>query len=143
MYMEEKKYQGITVKFEPQWVRVVTDDALTGYLEQKSRRDAERLAEWILKQYQMLQGYPLKIDRDSLAVEILIHAYMDTISEELEENAEQSEIPVTVKRLLEKLCGKVQRHTDVIDCGEKEVDSNRLVFDGLSMFHESIYRLLE
>ena len=143
MYMEEKKYQGITVKFEPQWVRVVTDDALTGYLEQKSRRDAERLAEWILKQYQMLQGYPLKIHRDSLAVEILIHAYMDTISEELEENAEQSEIPVTVKRLLEKLCGKVQRHTDVIDCGEKEVDSNRLVFDGLSMFHESIYRLLE
>ena len=72
--MEEKKYQGITVKFEPQWVRVVTDDALTGYLEQKSRRDAERLAEWILKQYQMLLGYPLKIDRDSLAVEILIHA---------------------------------------------------------------------
>ena len=107
--MEEKKYQGITVKFEPQWVRVVTDDALTGYLEQKSRRDAERLAEWILKQYQMLLGYPLKIDRDSLAVEILIHAYMDTISEKLEENAEQSEIPVTVKRLLEKLCGKVQR----------------------------------
>ena len=84
-----------------------------------------------------------KSDRDSLAVEILIHAYMDTISEKLEENAEQSEIPVTVKRLLEKLCGKVQRHTDVIDCGEKEVDSNRLVFDGLSMFHESIYRLLE
>ena len=96
-----------------------------------------------MKQYQMLLGYPLKIDRDSLAVEILIHAYMDTISEKLEENAEQSEIPVTVKRLLEKLCGKVQRHTDVIDCGEKEVDSNRRVFDGPSMFHESIYRLLE
>ena len=39
--MEEKKYQGITVKFEPQWVRVVTDDALTGYLEQKSRRNPD------------------------------------------------------------------------------------------------------
>lgn len=141
--MQEKKYHGITVKFEPGWVRVVTDDALTGYLDQKSCRDAEHLADWILAKYRELLGYPLRIDRDSLAVEILIHAYMDTISERLEERAVQSEIPVAAKRLLKSICDKVQKHTDIIDCGEKEEDGNRLIFDGLSAFHETIYRLLE
>ncbi len=141
--MEEKKYQGITVKFEPGWVRVVTDEALTGYLDQKSSKDAEHLADWILAEYQNLLGYALKIDRDSLAVEILIHTYMDTISERLEDHAIQSEIPGAAKRLLKSICDRVQKHTDIIDCGEKEKDGNRLIFDGLSAFHETIYRILE
>lgn len=141
--MQEKKYQGITVKFEMGWVRVVTDDCLIGYLERKGRKDAEHLADWILAEYRNLLGCPLKIKRDSLAVEILIHAYMDTISERLEDHALQREIPGTVKRLLKGICDKVQKHTDIIDCGEKEVDSNRLIFDGLVPFHETIYQLLE
>lgn len=141
--MEEKKYRGITVRFEPGWVRVLTDEALTGYLEQEGRKDAEHLAEWILEEYRKLLGYPLKIDRDSLAVEILIHACLDTISERLEDHTIQSELPGAAKRLLKGICGKIQKHTDIIDCGEKEVDNNRLVFDGLAAFHEAIYQLLE
>lgn len=141
--MYEKNYQGITVKFETGWVRVVTDDCLINYLEREGKKDAEQLADWILAEYRNLLGCSLKIRRDSLAVEILIHAYMDTISERLEDHAQRSEIPGTVKRLLKGVCDKMQKHTDVIDCGEKEVDSNRLIFDGLAPFHETIYQLLE
>ena len=74
--MEEKKYQGITVKFEPQWVRVVTDDALTGYLEQKSRRDAERLAEWIQETFPRKKR--LRKDAGAHAWRIAIQRYLES-----------------------------------------------------------------
>jgi len=52
----------------------------------------------------------LEIGRDSMAVEILIHVYVD--------------------KLLKKV-------------GEREVDSNRIVFDELVPFKGVIFRLLE
>lgn len=139
--MEERKYQRITVRMEEGWVHIVTDEALLDFLERENKRDALCLAEWIRKEYEGVMGRKLKIDRDSLAVEILIHAYMDKIADTLEEQAE--EIPQPVRGALEKVCDSVQRHTEVIDCGERSVDSNRLIFDGLSAFHELIYRILE
>lgn len=51
-------------------------------------------------------------------------------------------LPNPVKEKLVKLLTEVCRHTDVIDCGEKPADTNRVLWDALEPFHEIIYGIL-
>lgn len=36
----------------------------------------------------------------------------------------------------------VLAHTEIIDCGESDVDNNRWIWDGLAVFKEIIYTAL-
>ena len=140
--MIERYYKEIRVEFERQKVHIYARKPLYDFLEQKSKKDALVLSEYILRDYKKLYGRELKISRDSMAVEILIHVYVDKVLKRIEakEHAREQE---GIHRKLAQICEGLQVHTGIIDCGEKEVDSNRIVFDGLVPFKGMIFKLLE
>ena len=102
--------------------------------------DSLILSNYILGTYYDMFHKILQISLHSLAVEILIHAYMDKLCICIT-NSET--IPFEgLDKLLKQLCQMIGSRTEVIDCGEKELDHNRFVFDGLEKFHGVIYKLL-
>lgn len=84
----------------------------------------------------------MEIGRDSMAVEILIHVYVDKLLKKVGER-EQSKDQEGIHGKLAQICSQLQVHTGIIDCGERGVDSNQIVFDGLVPFKGVIFRLLE
>ena len=119
----KEKFYGITVTYELKAVHIVCDDALEKFLKNGKRKAAFKLAGMILHEYENQFKSKLKIKRHSLSVEIYDHFLLYKIS---------------IK--IEKLIGKTRptqwllRHMDIIDCGEKEVDNNRFLWDMLSLY---------
>lgn len=60
-------------------VHIKTDAALVEYLGEAGN-GARALAEEILREYEKRAGKPLDIGLDSLAIEILIHTFLDTFA---------------------------------------------------------------
>lgn len=134
-----KEYKGISISFEDRVVRIKCDEVLMNYLARPGN-DALILSEYILGTYYDMYHKILQISQNSLAVEILIHAYVDKLCLCIQ-NAET--IPFEgLDKTLKQLCQIIGSRTEIIDCGEKEVDHNRFVFDGLEKFHGVIYKLL-
>ena len=72
-------------------------------------------------------------------MEILIHAYLDVVFRRIDLIAEKLGKP---GRQLKKTLRFLEDATEVIDCGEREVDSNRFVFDDLVPFRRILYLIL-
>lgn len=134
-----KEYKGISISFEDRVVRIKCDEVLMNYLAQPGN-DAVILSKYILETYYDMFHKILNISQHSLAVEILIHAYIDKLCEVIECN---NVIPIEgLNQALIQASRAIEKRTEIIDCGEREVDSNRFVFDGLEKFHGVIYKLL-
>ena len=71
---EKNLFHEISIHYQPQLVQIVCDQNLKDYLREKGNGSLQ-LADYILKEYQNCQHTPLKISRDSLAIEILAHTY--------------------------------------------------------------------
>ena len=130
--MIERYYKEIRVEFERQKVHIYARKPVYDFLEQKSKKDALVLSEYILREYKKLYGRELKISRDSLAIEILGHVYLDHFAD-LAKMLKSSPL----KALLQEM----KSRTEVIDCGERSVDSNRYVWDDLEPYKKTIYVL--
>ena len=136
---ENRTFHGISILIDEHWVRVKTNQALFEYLEQQGKKDASLLASYLKAEYESLYATPLDISSDSLAIEILIHAYIDKLVNLLQ----ASQLPEVLHNALEPLLSRIEASTAVIDCGEKSVDNNRFVFDGLEPFAPLIISLLD
>ncbi len=125
---KETIFEGVTVSYEPQVIRINTDHALMDFLAQRGS-GSRALARHILARYEALLGRPMEITERSMATEILIHAYLDAIFLRAKR---------TGSRLgragggLRAWGERMEVHTAVIDIGERAVDGNRRIFDGLS-----------
>lgn len=140
--MNEKEiFEGITILYTEKLVQITTDTYLIQYLNKKGKKDASTLATHILNKYKELMKTPLKISKDSLAVEILIHVYFEQLADILQSSSPL--VPKELKQKLNPLLSKIKSHTEIIDCGEKSVDSNRHIFDSLAPFVGIITFFLE
>ncbi len=128
----KKEYHNISVAYEEKIVRIKNNSALTDFLDDPKTKGSLMLADHILKTYSQMFGYPLKISRDSLAIEILGHVYLDHFAD-LAKMLKSSPL----KALLQEM----KSRTEVIDCGERSVDSNRYVWDDLEPYKKTIYAL--
>jgi hypothetical protein len=137
--MWDTGFHDISIELQEHWARIATDDALMNFLAQPGNGSVE-LANYILQRYQEAFQKPLAISEMSLAVEILIHAYVDLISKSAGEI--QKALPKHVSKAILNFAEKLHERTAVIDCGEKSVDNNRFVFDGLAPFHPIIFSVL-
>lgn len=135
----ERSEQGVSVGYEEKVVRIRTDQALMDYLGLPGNGSLP-LAEQILARYQELFGKPLAISAPSLAVELLIHAYIDEFARKQE--ALSAHLPGSLGEPLAKLGRSLHRHTEIIDSGEESVDTNRWVFDRLAPYCGLICRIL-
>ncbi|WBY64598.1 MAG: hypothetical protein ACFWUD_08195 [Thermocaproicibacter melissae] len=137
--MLDTGFHNISIELQEHWARITTDEALMDFLAQPGNGSVE-LANYILQRYQEAFQKPLAISEMSLAVEILIHAYVDLISKSAGEI--QKALPKHVSKAILNFAEKLHERTAVIDCGEKSVDNNRFVFDGLAPFHPIIFSVL-
>lgn len=134
-----QEFKGISIRYQKQLVQIKTDECLMKFLAGKGNGSLE-LAEHILKTYRMKLGKNLNISKESLSIEILIHAYLDFYSRGIKKMS----VMISPK-VLEKLIvcmEKLEGHTEIIDSGAKKVDSNRVVFDSLVPFADVIYLML-
>ena len=129
----------ISIHYQPQLVQIVCDQNLKDYLREKGNGSLQ-LADYILKEYQNCQHTPLKISRDSLAIEILAHTYVDSFSQAVSDA--EPLLPLSLRQALKQLIHSIRSHTEIIDCGETEVDSNRWIWDKLAPYKSIIYGAL-
>ena len=100
------------------------------YLEEPGNGAVE-LSAHILKEHKKRQKSELKISKDSLAIEILAHTYADIFSETV--SSAELHLPAALSKAVLKLMKQVHAHTEIIDCGESDVDNNRWIWDGLTV----------
>ena len=144
MYLRAKEEwtrtaEGVWVRYGDRAVHIKTDAALVEYLGEAGN-GARALAEEILREYEKRAGKPLDIGVDSLAIEILIHTFLDTFAGRALHLAEK--LPGPLAEPLSALLEGLEDRTEIIDCGEREVDGNRWVFDRLAPFHGLFYEIL-
>lgn len=124
----------IEVALEDQLIHVYSNAELWQYLDGKAGSRFELLAKTIKSDYEEEFGKPLDISDDSLIVEILVHVYCDYLGLSFNRIVRIKWIQNLVKKLLKR--------AEVIDCGEKSIDSNRWVWDLLAGSKALFIRML-
>lgn len=101
------------------------------------------IAEYVLK----ISGTPSKrtgYPKDSIAIEILAHVYSDRLGTLI--MGLESKIPNKEKNplllLSEGYLKELRKHTEVIDIGERSIDSNRKIWDGFVPYKQLIFGIL-
>ncbi len=138
--MLDKKFHGIKINFEDHWANVTSDKKLMDVLSTPGNGSVA-LATYILDRYYAVNHKLLEIPKMSLAVEILVHAYLDVLSQNTEKI--QSVLPQEASKPIIQLIEEVHEKAAVINCGEASVDHNRLMFNDLAPFHSLICTALE
>ncbi|MBZ4189654.1 hypothetical protein [Niabella beijingensis] len=121
---------GVTVDIELHAVHIHNDEALWQLLRRDPERHTELLAEEILRAYEAQYHRKLEIAPDSFVVEIWGHIYIEQFAGYIAR--------LTDLKLVRKLLYPVQKYCAVIDCGEKEHDTNRWFWDLLAPFKATI-----
>lgn len=100
----------------------------------KKKHAPFKLAQYLKQQHTNQFHTVLNISDKSLTIEIIGHVYIGNFADTLKEIPRIPKIaPIIVKKAY-----KITDHTDIIDCGEKEVDSNRWVWDKLAVLYDTI-----
>lgn len=111
-------------------VHMDTDDELKQYLR-SSGRALNNIEREVREKFKEQYRRDIKIKGSSLRTEILVHVYADTVFQTLLKLNEK--LPGPVSSRLAKPLKRLRRATEVVDIGERFSDSNRFVFDWLSM----------
>ena len=133
-------FEGISIKCEDKIVRIKCSGQLKSYLAEPGN-GSRKLADYILKYYEISLGKKLNIGLHSLAIEILAHVYAHTFCLAMEKL--KGTIPSSLYSEVHQILDGLRRHAEIIDCGERDGDSNRFIWDGLEPFHTIIYSLLK
>jgi hypothetical protein len=97
-------------------------------------------AEYILHKYQTLFGKNLEISVNSLAIEILIHTYIDKFAQRSKHLTRI--LPAHIAQPFLRFLEITHEKTSAIDCGERPMDHNRFLFNDLAPFHSVIFAAL-
>ncbi len=95
-------FEDITIKYSSKLVQITCDETLKDYLDEKGN-GALKLSGYILEEYKKCQGKPLKISKDSLAIEILAHTYIDSFSQAI--SAADKVLPAALPWAIRKTYG--------------------------------------
>lgn len=127
-------FYNVSILCTDKFVRIKNDKSLVDFLNDPKTEGASLISEYAHELYEKEMGKPLKITKDSLAIEILGHVYADKFAKVAEK--------LGIKQL-KVVAAKIKEHTDIIDCGERDVDSNRVVWDDLEKagLKRVIYRI--
>lgn len=124
----------IKVGLEPHIIQVYSNAALWHYLSVDRTTRFELLVTTIKADYANEFGQALAITNNSLIVEILVHVYCDYLGLSLNRVVKIKWLQTLVKKLLKR--------AQVVDCGERAVDSNRWVWDLLARYQSLFIKLL-
>lgn len=136
METEVYRYAGcqVAVLFENRSVHITNDKELWALLSEDMESRIPVFAAWIRAQYERLQGRKLDITADSLVMEICGHVYFDYYVQVIKEV-----VPI---ELFGDLLDRVNKASEIIDCGEAELDNNRRLWDALAPHKDFILKML-
>ncbi|MXV52636.1 hypothetical protein GS399_16805 [Pedobacter sp. HMF7647] len=115
----------VQVEFEERLVHILSNASLHHVIEHNMAGHTEMLYEYIQADYNKYFGRDLDISYQSFAVELWGHMYAEEFTLFVQRNLSDIE-------LVNKIANFVVNRTGVIDCGEREIDSNRIFWDLLS-----------
>lgn len=124
----------IKIDYEPALIRVYSNAALWKFLQNDKQARFALLVKNIKEHYEKKFNKPLNIENDSLIVEILIHIYCDYIGLLV--------CNVIKIKWIQYLLMKLIKRAEVVDCGEKQVDSNRWLWDFLARYQSAFIKIL-
>lgn len=126
----EKTYElsGYTIRvhFSDGIVRIEENDALKGFLSKDMEARSTALVNSIKTDYSLFFKKELKVQNNSMLIEIWGHALASKFAEKLETNFHS--------RFVRNFATKVASRSDCIDSGELAKDPNRLLWDFLAVF---------
>lgn len=123
-------FTGIKILLEPGLIKVDSNSALWGYLIGKDHQKISFLVWEIKRRYKERYGQALNIRDSSLLVEILVHIYCHNLGLRI--------LPHLKPDLFRKFLKKLIERAKVVDCGEKNRDTNRWFWDLLAPFKSVI-----
>ncbi|MDZ5606941.1 hypothetical protein U2I54_07440 [Bacillus pseudomycoides] len=127
-FMEEE----LSILIRERSLHIENTDSLHRILKKKHTH--LKLAQYLKQEHTNQYGTILNISDQSLAIEIIGHVYIGNFADILKNIPRIPKIaPIIVERAY-----RITDHTDIIDCGEKEVDSNRWVWDKLAVLYDAI-----
>lgn len=136
--MVNKKFHyrsvSIVLSYEPEMVRITNNIDLWHFFDEDIRLRTDLLVDTIQQDYIDIFGKPLKIARKSLAIEIWGHLYFEYYLLYLSRFLRIG--------LKSKMFQRLIARSSVIDCGEKNKDRNRLLWDCLVLFYGLLQHLL-
>lgn len=117
-----KEFHGISINCEEKLIQIKNDGALLSFLDDPATKGSLLVSEYAHQLYLKEMGRPLNISIDSVAIEILGHVYADKFADLASR--------FKIKALQSKLAD-IKSRTDIIDCGERDIDSDRHIWDDL------------
>lgn len=131
------EFCGISMRCPEYFVQIKNDAVLREFLNQEGTGSME-LASVMKELYQGVWERELQISETSLAIEIIAHVFADDFLEVVEK------LPFAEKEdsRFSKLLDTLKDHMEIIDCGEKEFDHNRFIWDALSPFSKLIFAVV-
>lgn len=124
----------LLVVFEHQLVRIKKPKSLQKFLSADIEMRSEVLANCIKADYAAFFNKELAISNNSLIIEIWGHVYASYFAK-----AVKNLIDI---KLVDNFANFVIKRSDVIDCGEADIDSNRKFWDILANFKGIILTFL-
>lgn len=137
--MTDKKFHGITINFDKHCANITSDKKLMNLLSAPGNGSVE-LATYILDRYYEINHKLLEVPKMSLAIEILIQAYLDVLSKNAE--AVRNQLPEEASKPLLQLTEEAPEKAAVITCGEASADHNRMIYNNLAPFHSALLTVL-
>ena len=127
-------FNNIGIRCTDKLVQVINDEHLVDFLNQDGVGSME-LAEVMRDMYREQIGRELQISQKSLAIELLGHVFFGEFVQKLENLPFSRKKDSGYQQFLESLRVRM----DVIDCGERSIDSNRFIWDDLVPFAKIIF----
>lgn len=116
----------LVVHFNRRLIRILAPTALQQFLSQNIEQRTAVFVNSIKSDYRIAFGEELKISNNSIIIEIWAHVYAGFLAKKL-----KKQLPL---KLIHRVANLIINRSDIIDCGERSVDANRLLWDLLSKF---------
>lgn len=127
---KEKIYKlsghSLLVEFNNQLIRIKKPRALKEFLSEDIDLRSAVLVNYIKQDYFLITGKELDITNDSIIIEIWGHVYASHIAKAMKN--------LVKLKLVENVADFIIERSDIIDCGESPIDSNRKFWDVLANF---------
>ena len=124
----------LLVVFSNQLIQIKKPHQLKEFLSSDIKNRSEVLANYIKQDYFFLFGKELKVSNKSLILEIWAHVFASYFARAMKK--------IIKLKPIERLADLILERSDIIDCGESNVDSNRKLWDILSNFKGVILAFL-
>ncbi|TKC03303.1 hypothetical protein [Pedobacter cryotolerans] len=116
----------LLVVFRDQLIQIKHPHYLKEFLSSDIKNRSEVLVNYIKQDYFLLFAKELNVSNKSLIIEIWAHVFASYFARAMKK--------LIKLKLIERVANFIIKRSDIIDCGESNLDSNRKLWDVLANF---------